>query len=243
MEILGAKPKIEAMTSIREHRRSGLALAARLLRIGGRLTAWALALFVGGFLVFAGLIAAAKPRTAERAEGIVVLTGGKERISAALKLLSRGYAKRLLISGVNPSTSRFQLIRLNPQNAALFRCCIDLDKVAENTSGNAVETARWTRRHGFKSLIVVTSSYHMPRSLIELRRELPDVTLIAHPVTPSGFEGEKWWTDASSFRILASEYVKIIPSLARYLMSRLTQPDDDASLAAACLDKAGLEKC
>ena len=46
------------------------------------------------------------------------------------------------------------------------------------TRGNAAETAEWARAHQVRSLIVVTSAYHMPRALAELGRDLPDVATL-----------------------------------------------------------------
>ncbi|MDX2265481.1 MAG: YdcF family protein [Hyphomicrobiales bacterium] len=212
----------------RRRARGVLVLAAKL--------AGALAgAFVVGFLVFTGVVERAAERQASAlrpADGIVALTGGESRVSVAVGLLSRAYGKRLLISGVHPSTSRFHLIRLNPQNAALFRCCIDLDKNALDTAGNAYETAAWARRRGFRSLIVVTSIYHMPRSLMELRRVLPDAVLIPYPVRSPNFDTERWWSHPPSLRLMLAEYLKLFPSLARYAADRVF-PDDAGASAHA----------
>jgi uncharacterized SAM-binding protein YcdF (DUF218 family) len=186
-----------------------------------------------GFLVFADCIDDEPAEVLGNAEGIVALTGGEARIAAAIGLLSNGHGKRLLISGVNPSTTREQLSRLNPKSEMQFRCCIDLDWNALDTIGNAEETAAWVRRRGFKSLIVVTSSYHMPRSLIELRRELPDVTLIPYPVKPRSFEKGEWWTHPAGLRLLLSEYIKMFPALAHFAASRLTSGDGGVSSSRA----------
>ncbi len=193
---------------------------ARLLHIAARLGAVAVAAFFIGFVVFTGIAIREPSSNLPHADGIVALTGGEARISEALKLLSQAYGKRLLISGVNPSTTRSELIHLNPESAALFTCCIDLDQHALDTIGNAEQTAAWIRKRGFKSLIVVTSSYHMPRSLIELRRALPDIELIPYPVTPPKFDVDHWWAHPPSLKLLVSEYVKLLPSLVRYTAAR-----------------------
>jgi uncharacterized SAM-binding protein YcdF (DUF218 family) len=198
-----------------------LVFIARWIGHIAKLVILAAILWGAGFVVFAEMITDEPSGITGEAEGIVALTGGEARVAAAIGLLSEGKAKRLLISGVNPSTTREQLVHLNPQSAKLFRCCIDLDWNAQDTIGNAEETAGWTRRMHFKSLIVVTSSYHMPRSLVELRRELPDVDLIPYPVKPRAFEGGEWWTHPAGLRLLLSEYIKMFPALARFAASRL----------------------
>lgn len=145
-----------------------------------------------------------------RADAIVALTGGPERIDEAMRILDAGSASRLLISGVNTRTSRKALRDLYPQHAKLFACCIDIGYRALDTRGNAAETERWTRAFGYQSLIVVTSAYHMPRSLAELRRAMPNVTFVAHSVQSPGVKAHGWWSDLASIRLLALEYLKFV---------------------------------
>jgi len=64
-------------------------------------------------------------------------------------------------------------MRRVPEHQRWFECCVDLDYTAVNTIGNAVETRRWALNHGFHSLVVVTSNYHMPRAMLELSHQLP----------------------------------------------------------------------
>jgi uncharacterized SAM-binding protein YcdF (DUF218 family) len=165
----------------------------------------------------------------KRADGIVALTGGEERIAEAVRLLADGRAKRLLISGVNPSTSKLELIGLNPRSARLFACCVDLGKRALDTRDNALETTAWAHQRGFHSLIVVTSSYHMPRSLIELRQTMPDVDLIPYAVKPPTLQCERWWSDRFTLFVLAKEYIKLVTAISRYAAHRLLEKDSTAS--------------
>jgi uncharacterized SAM-binding protein YcdF (DUF218 family) len=120
-----------------------------------------------------------------RADGIVVVTGGQARIEVALQLLEDGAAQRLLISGVYDSTDSSMLAQRTQVDTALFDCCVDLDHAALDTAGNAREAARWVTEHGFTSLLVVTSAYHVPRTTNEIARLLPGVELIAFPIDPT----------------------------------------------------------
>ena len=144
-----------------------------------------LALFVFGFVLFAANIMRDPVPTEETADGIIVLTGGDYRITEGAKLLHDHRAERLLISGVNAKTSRDDLIKLSGLDIGTFNCCVDLGYSAQDTIGNAEEARTWVSGRKVHRLIVVTSSYHMPRSLAELALVLPDVTLIAHPVVPT----------------------------------------------------------
>jgi uncharacterized SAM-binding protein YcdF (DUF218 family) len=179
------------------------------------ISAIALAFLVAGFFWFAQSIPEGEVTLNRNADGIVVLTGGAARISDAMALLASGRGKRLLISGVNPATKATELERLAPEYQDMFACCVDLDRSALNTIGNAVETKRWARDRGFHSLVVVTSSYHMPRAMVELAHQLPDVTLIPFPVIPGKRRSEPWWMDVGTARLMLSEYLKYLVVVAR----------------------------
>src|ERR1700690_4246914 len=178
-----------------------------------------LAIMLVGFLVgFAGFVSQLRGievAPAGRADGIVVLTGGSSRVSDAMELLAGGYGKRLLISGVHPTNAGSDISRSLPDNQQLLSCCVDLDRSAVNTRSNAAETRRWVHERGFKSLIVVTSNYHMPRAIVELSHAMPDIALIPFAVVGDKWRDEPWWTSGATFRLLLSEYVKYVAAEVR----------------------------
>lgn len=127
--------------------------------------------FAAGFAIFASHVSGLKtPSDTGSADAIIVLTGGHSRIGPAVDLLRSGKGRRLLISGVNPVADLDDLRRATGGERALFSCCVDIDHAALDTVGNATESAKWMASHGYGSAIVVTNNYHMPRSLLELRR-------------------------------------------------------------------------
>jgi uncharacterized SAM-binding protein YcdF (DUF218 family) len=172
-------------------------------------------IFCGGFLLFATGIPRTETPPQHTADGIVALTGGASRISDAMDLLARNFGKRLLISGVNPATRPSELIKLTPEYEKLFNCCIDLGHQALNTTGNAAEIAQWSRALGFKSLIVVTSAWHMPRALVELRREANETERIPFPVVTDRMREAPWWTNAQTAKLLLLEYIKYLAAVLR----------------------------
>lgn len=176
-------------------------------------------IFFGGFLVFARTVSSLQPPTPLEADGIVVLTGGAERVSGAIDLLTAGKAGRLLISGVHPNTSARQIGKIVDAGPSLFDCCVDLDRRAANTIGNATETAKWVRENRFGSLIVVTSAYHMPRSMAELGHAMPGVRLLPYPVARSSLELDRWYENRETLALLLSEYVKYIAARARLTLT------------------------
>ena len=163
-----------------------------------------------GFLVFVYSLDRVEIRPETRTDGIVALTGGAERVGDAIDLLAQGYASRLLITGVNERTSRASIARLNPGQRRLFDCCVDLDYRARNTIGNAIETRRWIESHHFRSVIVVTSNYHMPRTLVELEHAMRGVRLVPYAVVTEAVDPDEWWHNPATARILLSEYLKLI---------------------------------
>ena len=176
--------------------------------------------FGGGFLAFVAGIERTERGTDARgdgsADGIVALTGGAQRVGDAIDLLAAGRGRRLLISGVNERTSRDEIGRLNPGQRHWIDCCVDLDYRARNTIGNAIETRRWMRRHHFATVAVVTSNYHMPRTLVELDHALAEgESAIPHPVIAEGIDVDRWWADPAAARLLGSEYVKFLVAWTR----------------------------
>ncbi|GAB6842440.1 uncharacterized SAM-binding protein YcdF (DUF218 family) [Methylorubrum rhodinum] len=206
-----ASPVPFRMREVRKASRGRLLL--RLVAGLGLLGALALA---GGFFAFVTTIERAERPAIGRTDAIVVLTGGAQRIGDAIDLLANGNGRRLLISGVNERTSREEIARLNPNQQHWIDCCIDLDYRARNTIGNAIETRRWMRRHGFTSIAVVTSNYHMPRTLVELHHALDEgETVVPYPVVSDGFDISRWWADPAAARLVGAEYVKFLVAWLR----------------------------
>jgi uncharacterized SAM-binding protein YcdF (DUF218 family) len=168
-----------------------------------------------GFAGFVSQLRGAETKPAGKADGIVVLTGGSSRVSDAMELLAGGYGKRLLISGVHPTNGAIDISRSLSDNQSLLTCCVDLDHSAVNTRSNAAETRRWVHERGFKSLIVVTSNYHMPRAIVELSHAMPDVELIPYVVIGDKWRDEPWWASGATVRLLLSEYVKYVAAEVR----------------------------
>jgi uncharacterized SAM-binding protein YcdF (DUF218 family) len=168
----------------------------------------ALALVIG-FAVFTRHVPMHEVTLSRDGDAIVALTGGASRITDAIELLAAGRGKRLLISGANPATNSHEISRLNPEFEKWVRCCVDFDR-SVNTLGNAIEIRKWAERRGFQSLVVVTSNYHMPRALAEIRHQIPQATLVPFPVVAERQRVGPWWSNALTMRLMISEYVKLI---------------------------------
>lgn len=163
---------------------------------------------LGGFIWFLNLIPAPETLTGEmraggvpRCAAVVVWTGAAGRIDAGADLLAAGAAPRLFISGVGEQVAladfRADLVD-DPR--------VSLGHQAHSTLGNAFETAGWVRREGVASVCLVTSDYHMPRSVLLLKAEAPDLALRPWPVASETGNG------TGRLAFLWKEYVKFAAS-------------------------------
>ena len=172
----------------------------------------------------AGLLWFATPPAADTraaaTDAIVVLTGGSLRLQSGIDLLRAGKGRKLFVSGVNQQVALDDLLGVSGHAPDWALCCIVLGHEADDTFGNAQETAQWIRSQGFHSLRLVTAWYHMPRSLLEFDRAMPDIDIVAHPVFPDQVKQERWWAWRGTAVLLVNEYVKYLGALARPLIER-----------------------
>jgi uncharacterized SAM-binding protein YcdF (DUF218 family) len=190
-----------------------------------------IAAYVLGFVIFIAMLPTpvAAPK---HADGIVALTGEEKRLDTAVSLLEEGVGKRLLITGVHKEITKDELKHV-AHGGPRFDCCADMGYQAEDTQGNAEETANWTRAHGYRSLVVVTTNYHMPRSLAEFSADMPGVKLEPYPVEPGEIDYSHWWESARAVRVLNTEYAKYL--VAKVLVT-LFPPKYRPALDRASLD-------
>ena len=195
----------------RAPRRRPTAVMGTLLAIlVAGLIAWGI-----GFTWFAGLAAAPVDDADTRTDAIVVLTGGSLRLTTGLDLLATHRAEKLFVSGVYHGVDVEELLSVSRQEPAAVECCIVLGYAAGDTRGNAAETAAWLQQENYGSFRLVTANYHMPRSLLEFRRALPDSTIVPHPVAPTNVHVEEWWRWPGTTILLISEYNKYLVAMLR----------------------------
>jgi uncharacterized SAM-binding protein YcdF (DUF218 family) len=221
------------------YRRRSRSRLARLAQIAAFAVLLVIAAITADFLRFSFLVADHQSPPGVRAQGIVALTGGTARIDGALALLANDRAQRLLISGVNPTVGKKEIATASEANyPPALDSRVDLGYVARDTIGNADEARDWAQDHAYRSLIVVTSDYHMPRSMAELESAMPDITLIPYPVTNPQLEMDHWWRHPGSVKLLLSEYLKYTLARARLALgasreARLSVPTETAAATAS----------
>jgi uncharacterized SAM-binding protein YcdF (DUF218 family) len=162
-----------------------------------------------------------------RADAIIVLTGGPERLREGLRLLADNRAPRLFVSGVHRDATLAQLLAFVPEYQADRRaaqamaCCVVLGRAAADTAGNARETAVWIGGEHLRSILLVTADYHMPRSLLEFRRALPATEIMPHAVFAQDPVRRAWWRRPKAFAVVLIEYHKYLLAVLR----RLVEPE------------------
>lgn len=171
-------------------------------------------LWLIGFGVFLLYVFSFQLSTDIKADAIVAWTGGEYRIQTALQLLEDDNTQRLLISGVNKSVNPSLFLgNITPET----RQKIDLGYQATTTEENAQETADWVYKNHYKSIVLVTSFYHMPRSLLEFKHALPNTTVYPYPIWPKDFAESVSWIHTRSAFHLVVEYHKFLIVKLRYL--------------------------
>jgi uncharacterized SAM-binding protein YcdF (DUF218 family) len=176
--------------------------------------------WAAGLFAFADRVQQSTPQPEPAAaDGIVALTGANsnERIAAAVQLLTERKGRRVLVSGVNRDVSREQLRTATGAVRRLYDCCVDLGFTAADTVGNARETAEWAKAMRFQRLTIVTSDYHMPRAMLELRAVLrrPAMSLQTYAVPTAALKTRNWWRSPGAVRLMVVEYSKYLAILGR----------------------------
>lgn len=200
---------------MRQSRRKPWRRKAILIVFAASAAAWAL-----GFVSFASTLPQDPPDESITTDAIVVFTGGSLRLEAGLQLLSAGKARKLFISGVHRGVDVEELKRVWKQAPNTVDCCIVLGYEADDTAGNARESADWVKSEGYNSVRLVTADYHMPRSLVEFRMLTPDVNVVPHPVHPTHVKTGEWYKYPGTALLIAGEYTKTLVAAVRIWVRR-----------------------
>ncbi|NQU58076.1 MAG: YdcF family protein [Rhodospirillales bacterium] len=192
------------MAGFQSQRRGGGLIRRLAVLVVGLVLVW-----LAGLVRFADSIPHSIEAPERRSDAIVVLTGGSGRLNEGLDLLEKDLGERLFVSGVYQGVdvkTLFQMFQHDPQE---LEARISIG-TAINTMGNATETAAWIATREYKSLRLVTASYHMPRSLLEFHHAMPETIIIAHPVFPEHVKVDRWWLWPGTMGLIASEYNKFM---------------------------------
>jgi uncharacterized SAM-binding protein YcdF (DUF218 family) len=179
--------------------------------------------WLAGLIWFAATVPDRVDDPTSHTDAIVVLTGGSERMATGVALLAAGQADHLFVSGVNQGVDKVDILRAayphhpqaHPPVPPELETAIVLGYYADDTIGNATETATWVASQHFRSLRLVTAAYHMRRSMWEFHRAMPHVKIIPHPVFPDAVKSREWWLWPGTAALLATEYSKYLAAIVR----------------------------
>ena len=178
------------------------------------------ALWLVGLFWYAGEIARSRPVATElsevpSADAVVVLTGAPDRLDVGFELLAAGRAQRMFISGVYRGVDVQQILKALRRSPSEGENAVVLGYGADDTIGNASETAGWMAKEGLTSLILVTSNFHMPRALTEFEAAMPGITIVPHATAAASFKIDDWWRWPGTIRLIASEWSKYLAARVR----------------------------
>lgn len=191
-----------------------------MIGLAVRAAGMAALLWLAGLVWFAAAIPDQPDDLDQHTDAIVVLTGGSDRLATGVALLAKGAADRLFVSGVHRGVEVGDMLRASHVDKLELADKITLGKIvlghdADDTVGNADETARWVRAEGISSVRLVTADYHMRRSLWEFHHAMPDIRIVAHPVQPDSVRRRPWWRSWATTSLLATEYSKYVAARIR----------------------------
>lgn len=152
----------------------------------------------------------------ENKKAIVVLTGGPRRLEEGFKLLEKKMGSALFISGVNPIVKKKDLKRILNTNTSskkniLFDCCVFYEKKSKNTQSNSIEANKWLTENDYDEIFLVTSSFHMPRSIYEFKKNAPKITIYPWNIL------QKEKTTFNNIKKITIEYLKFNFIRLKYL--------------------------
>ena len=177
---------------------------------------WVVCIWIAGLFLFANKINNYSMDNQSLTDAIVVLTGGRNRIAEGIELLENNFSDKLFISGVSKNVKLEDLEeKINKKISKKDK--IEIGYKASNTIENAQEVLSWIKENKINSIRLVTSNYHILRSLEEFRAHNNDVKIIPHPVYSPNVS-EEWWKNWGTFRLLFMEYNKF---LCVYVLRRL----------------------
>ena len=144
--------------------------------------------------------------------GVVVLTGGKMRIEKGMEILQKGYADKMFISGVFKPSEIEMRFKIEKSKKDLLECCINFGEKAKNTIENASEADNWLKKNPeIKKVILITSYYHLPRSILIFEKKLqssPEIYAVPAVEKVDLFEQPLF-----HLKLITSEYFKVIYTL------------------------------
>ena len=151
----------------------------------------------------------------EAADAIVAISGGdtKARTQEAIDLYKNGWSRKLIFSGAaldKSGPSNAEVMRNQALTQGISARSIIIEQYSDTTEQNAAKTSDIFDYKDIHSAIIVTSAYHMKRTMMEFARKAPGVNLRAHPVRSDDQWSVWWWTTPSGWHLATSELIKII---------------------------------
>jgi len=172
-------------------------------------------LWITGFVFYSIDIQYYPQMIESKPDAVVVLTGGSNRVEEGLEIMAQHGCQNLFISGVNKNVSRHDILKRIQKNKSAKGCQLELGYKARNTHENAQEVIAWLKKKNYKSIVLVTAYYHLPRSILEFRSIAPNLKIQAYAVFPDSFINNSREAILKRTVKLFKEYHKLIGAWLR----------------------------
>jgi uncharacterized SAM-binding protein YcdF (DUF218 family) len=147
----------------------------------------------------------------EKADLIAVFTGEGGRVEEGYRLANQGYGGHLVVSRASPQSLEYYRKKLSPSNA--FETLVE-DK-SRTTFENALHTRWIMSEHGMRSVILVTSWDHMPRSYLLLRilSHGADIRIRCSSASTGKLDTASWYRFSEGWKRVYNEMIELWGSL------------------------------
>jgi uncharacterized SAM-binding protein YcdF (DUF218 family) len=159
--------------------------------------------------------------TPRAADAIVVFAGGvgesgqagggyQERVKAAVDLFHGGFAPRMVFeSGYAFAFREAEIMRDLAISLGVPSSAITLETHGANTYDDVMRVREIVRSQRWTRILLVSSPFNMRRAVLVWRRQAPEVTVVATPVSQSQFYTHGRGASLDQLRGLAREYLAL----------------------------------
>jgi len=150
------------------------------------------------------------------ADAVVVFGGGAGRIEKGYELISNGYSKHLIISPAKPVS----LVKYDNKYGWKKNFKHIYETKARTTFENAIYIKRLIEKHHFTSVLLVTSTWHMPRSYLLLKTQLffSGIQIYRVGSDCSSNLRPSWWATPQIRKFVYDEFIQLWGSVGEYFI-------------------------
>jgi uncharacterized SAM-binding protein YcdF (DUF218 family) len=146
----------------------------------------------------------------EEVDLVVALGGDPSRQEAAVRYLNSGLARRILMTASNTASDNTRTKGNDFWNIPDGKT-LTIANSAHNTYEEALRVRSVLNEHAFRSVLIVTSAYHLRRARLAFERLFRNtgVRLMFAAAPKAGFPMESWWKSEGTRKVVLREYLAL----------------------------------